>query len=79
MVDRPPTSQLDRIERTLEALVERLDAELNGRGEKAGIKVRLDRLEQSEVRRVYWSRTVAATAVGAVIISIWNFLTGSRP
>lgn len=79
MIPPPIESQLSRIERKVDELTEKLDAELNGHRGQAGIRVRMDRLEQTEERRTFWTRTIGATAVTAIVLSLWNFITGPKP
>jgi len=62
---------VDRITYEFDALNERLDRLeklLTGNGTpERGVIVRLDRLEQSEARRTWWSRTACGASLTAVI------------
>lgn len=50
----------------------------NGTPER-GLIMRLDRLEQTEVRRGRWVNTAVGASVVAVVGTLWKLLTGGTP
>lgn len=63
--------QLDRIE----AKVDKLSQYVWLGNGKPPLTVRMDRIEQAESKRVWWNRTWATAAIGAVVVSLWNLLS----
>lgn len=56
--------------------LEALDISINGCDEEPekGIKVRLDRLEQTEKRRDWWITSALGASISAIGVSLWNLL-----
>ena len=63
--------QLDRIETKVDKISDYI---WRGNGVPP-LTVRMDRLEGVERKRVWWTRTWATAAVGAIAISAWNLIT----
>lgn len=64
--------QLDRIE----SKIDRLDHLITGGDSpNSGIIVRVDRIEQREVRRDWWTKTAMGAATVACIGTAWKWLT----
>lgn len=47
---------------------------VHGDRDRPGLKGRLDRLEQAESRRVWWSRATIVAALGAITASVKAYL-----
>jgi len=58
----------------LNGKLDRLDGCLRGSNGEPGMKVRLDRLEQSEVRRIKLLWMIAASVVVLAVSTIWRWL-----
>lgn len=57
--------------------VKRIEEILTGNGHPAnGLVVRVDRLEQAEQRRGWWSKTALGAAITAAIGSLWAITKG---
>ena len=67
--------QLDRIESEVVAIKHLLTG--NGTPEH-GMIVRVDRLEQSDRNRSWWTRTAAAAGVTALAATCWNVVRGGQ-
>ena len=67
--------QLDRIESEVVAVKHLLTG--NGTPER-GIIVRVDRLEQSDKTRSWWTRTAAAAGVTALVGTCWSVIRGGQ-
>lgn len=48
------------------------------RGGKPGVIGRVDRLEQSEKRRVFLTQSAVGAAITAVVASVWSWLSHGR-
>lgn len=71
-------SQLDRMERKLDRTCTWIHGS-DDNGRNPGAKVRLDRLEQAEKRRdrtAGYAMGALFTALAAVVLGLWNRLTG---
>jgi hypothetical protein len=65
--------------RSLHSKIDRLDVHITGGSEPSrGLNVRVDRLEQSEVRKNWWATTAMGGAIAAMIASGWALLTGKH-
>lgn len=69
------SEQLDRIEKEVAAIKHLLTG--NGTPEH-GMIVRVDRLEQSDRNRSWWTRTAAAAGVTALVATCWNVVRGGQ-
>lgn len=66
----PHGEKLDRIEEKLDGM----DRYLRGDHETLGVTVRLDRLEQSENRRNWWTTTSVGAALAALTGAVASWL-----
>lgn len=62
-------SRLDDINQKLAVLNERLPKQL---------PIRLDRLEQSEKSRSFWTRTAVGASLAAAATTAWNLITTGK-
>lgn len=78
--DKHIIARIDTVERYIDGKLEgirdsidKLTHFIEGNGQP-GLKIRLDRLEQSEARRNWTVKAVAGAMIGAFITSLWALL-----
>ncbi len=74
---RSQHANLNALSSTNSAKLDKLEIILTGGSEPSkGVVVRLDRVEQQEEGRRWWQRGLSAGVLGAIGLTIWNWLTG---